>query len=104
MIGVIERAVLVVRELVRALHRTAAISVLQTCLHPVSARQPTEKVIEGTVFHHDDDHMLDAGCARIGQCGGDLDVAVTTEAPLATSAHSERAGRRGDPCQELATR
>jgi hypothetical protein len=47
-------------QMVRGVIRAGPVKVIQSSLHSVCVWQPTEKVIEASIFHHDNDDMLDA--------------------------------------------
>ncbi len=48
-------------ERIHTVGRSRCVRVAEPSGYSVRAGQPPEKVIEASVFHHDDDYMLDAG-------------------------------------------
>src|SRR5262245_48286200 len=49
---------------------TITVQITQTGLTSIGTGQPTKQMIEGTVFHHHEHHMLDPGTMRFGQSLG----------------------------------
>src|SRR5690606_19768985 len=89
------------RERIGRVRHAAPVDVLEPGLEAVAAGEPAQEVVVRAVLHHHDDDVLDARRLGVGKRQM-LDVGGVAVGAVAAAADHQRAGRSGEPREELA--